>query len=356
MQPLHNSCTNFLKSHIQKKGPLSVFQFMEICLLHPQFGYYCTANPIGGKSGDFMTAPEVSQMFGELIGLWFLAQWIEMGAPQKIALIEMGPGKGTLLKDFLRAAAIRPDFIKALQINLIEVHPTLRDTQEKILKDYHPQWHTSLAQALGNNDSIPYLILANEFLDALPIQQYQKSFNGWHERTIDYDEEQDEFFFSLDDQCVHFNQPCHAKIGTIKEISPLANKIIQTTSTAISQRGGAALFIDYGYEDNALGETLQALQNHNYTSPLNTPGLCDLSAHVNFQPLLSIVNTLEGLNPFLMPQGTFLQQLGIENRAKTLMHQGSTTDKTLIDAALYRLTHSQSMGSLFKVLGFYKHR
>ncbi|WP_339769834.1 SAM-dependent methyltransferase [uncultured Pseudosulfitobacter sp.] len=339
------SLLRILTDRIAASGPITLADYMSEALLHPTHGYYTTRDPLG-TAGDFTTAPEISQMFGELIGLSLAQSWLDQGAPAAITLAELGPGRGTLMADILRATARVPGFHAALQVTLIEASPTLRDIQATTLQAHAPQWLDSV-HALPDR---PLYLVANEFFDALPVHQYQRDGDRWRERMV-----------GAEGTGLHMGlgpatpQPALAhrledtKQDDIVEVSPATGPIIDTISTRIRDHGGAALIIDYG-DWRSLGDTLQALQAHQATDPLADPGTADLTTHVDFEALTQAANC-----PFtrVTPQGVFLERLGITQRAQALAQ--TLRDGPLQDhiAAHRRLTHPAEMGNLFKVLGLY---
>ncbi|WP_420569394.1 class I SAM-dependent methyltransferase [Thalassovita sp.] len=339
-----------LKTHlidrIRRTGPLSVADYMAECLLHPRFGYYTTRDPLGAK-GDFTTAPEISQMFGELIGLSLAQCWIDQGAPSAFILAEAGPGRGTLMADILRATRAVPGFHAAMQLHLIEASPTLRAAQAKALRDFTPQWHDQLSSVPANQ---PLFFVANEFFDALPIRQFVRDADGWREKRVI--EQDKDLAFALagpapQEALTHRLED--TKGGDLVELCPAAPAIAADIGQRIAEHGGAALLIDYG-DWRSLGDTLQALRNHERTDPLADPGQADLTAHVDFE---AIAQAVPCKFTRLTGQGVFLERLGITPRAQSLAKglQGAALDSLV--QAHRRLTHPSEMGTLFKVLGLY---
>ncbi len=271
---------------IAAEGPMTVAAYMSACLTDPQHGYYTTAAEPFGAKGDFITAPEVSQMFGELIGAFVLSAWEAMGAPQTVRLVETGPGRGTLMSDLLRMAKLRPAFLRAASLHLVEISPRLKARQAEALADapLAPQWHASLREVPEG----PQILIANEFFDALPIHQYVKTPDGWRERMVGLNEAGDLAFGTGPGRLPLAAVPqtaADALLGAILETSPLSAAITQEAAARIAAHGGTALFIDYGYLRSAPGDTLQALRRHAYQNVLAEPGLADLTAHVDFEVL-----------------------------------------------------------------------
>jgi len=334
-------------------GPMPVSEFMGLCLGHPQYGYYTTHDPFG-VAGDFTTAPEISQMFGELIGLWTAAVWHQMGAPPQIHLIELGPGRGTMMNDALRAAHVMPDFRSAIILHLVETSPALRRRQEQTLVDANMvvQWHDSLTMIPDG----PSIILANEFFDALPINQAVKQQDGWHERLIDVAPDGRLVFTASTEPLRHFGQTVPP---AVREAEPDAifewrsDHAMLEIGRRLAHNGGAALVIDYGHTRSATGDTFQAVRTHQFADPLEAPGEADLTAHVDFEALMASAETIGARVHGPVPQADFLQRLGIDRRAAALKKGGSDEQGAKIDAALQRLTDrsERGMGALFKVIG-----
>ena len=339
MTPLGQHLSDQIRIH----GPLSIAGYMASALGHPKWGYYTSRDPLG-RSGDFTTAPEISQMFGELIGLWCADRWQAMRAPAKFVLVELGPGRGTLIADALRAAAALPGFEKAVEVHLVETSPVLRAAQEISLEGQQAIWH----ERIEDLPESPVIVIANEFFDALPIRQFQATEDGWHERLVDADEKG--FHLVLSPQATPGDVITNAAPGDIFEISPPREAAVSELSRRIADRGGAALIIDYGHKISSVGDTLQAMHAHKYTDPLQNPGDADLTAHVDFQALCQAAENAGAETRGPVTQGSFLQQLGITLRADHLGRRATTAQKKDIDLAVHRLTAKGQMGDLFKVL------
>lgn len=340
-----------LRREIETTGPVSVADFMTQCLCHPKHGYYMTRDPFGSK-GDFTTAPEISQCFGELLGLWAAIVWQQMGSPTDIHLVELGPGRGTLMKDALRAAKAVPGFLEAVQIHLVEISPTLKEKQKDSLKDYAVTWHDSVMSLPDG----PVLLLANEFFDALPVRQFEKGEKGWAERFVDINPDGDGLRFVLKrDEAASMLLPPALKgqdtDGCLFETSPVSQTIALGLAERIKDQGGAILAIDYGYEQSAFGESLQALKDHQFIDVLATPGEADVTVHVNFETLAQSFKDAGAKVFGPMTQGEFLERLGITARMQALINaaQDDAQKKDLI-AAHKRLCSPDEMGSLFKVI------
>jgi NADH dehydrogenase [ubiquinone] 1 alpha subcomplex assembly factor 7 len=335
-----------LKARIAATGPITVAEYMAECLLHPQHGYYSTRDPFG-VAGDFTTAPEISQMFGELLGLCLAQAWLDQGSPAPITLAELGPGRGTLMADVLRATKAVPGFHAAAEVVLVEASPVLRSIQQKTLtrdKDHRARW-IDRVEALPDQ---PLFLIANEFFDALPIHQYQGGPDGWYERLLGLRE--GELAFGLS-QIKHppAGPPfVDCQPGAVVETCPLARAVMDTISDRLGHHGGAAIIVDYGGW-RSRGDTLQALRNHAYDDPLAHPGKADLTAHVDFEALCSHGIPHTGLTD----QGILLKRLGIDERAARLAAnlRGPALENHL--AAHHRLTAPAEMGSVFKAIALH---
>lgn len=329
---------------IALQGPLSIAEYMLLCLLHPAHGYYTTRDPLG-VAGDFTTAPEISQMFGEMLGLSVAQIWMDQGCPAPFALAELGPGRGTLMADALRATVRVPGFHAAMRLHLIEASPVLRARQTATLAPFAPQFHDS-ADTLPDS---PLFLLANEFFDALPIRQFLRRGDGWAERMVGAQD--GALCFGLAPPvplAALAGRLADTAEGEMVEICQPAQPIMAAIAARIAAWGGAALVIDYG-DWRSRGDTLQALRAHRYDDPLAHPGEADLTAHVDFEALALAAQPLQA--EALTPQGVFLERLGMGARAQALAArlEGEARDAHL--AAYRRLTHRQEMGHLFKVLG-----
>ncbi|MBB3712287.1 SAM-dependent MidA family methyltransferase [Limimaricola variabilis] len=330
-----------LLRRIAATGPIGIADYMTECLLHPVHGYYTTRDPLG-TSGDFTTAPEISQMFGELIGLALAQAWLEQGAPAPFALVEPGPGRGTLMADMLRATARVPGFHAALRLHLVEASPTLRAAQAERLPD--ATWHDRLDQI---PDDLPLFLVANEFFDALPIRQFIRDGSGWRERVIGRDGDRLVFGLTAPAPLTQLeHRLANTLDGDMVEISPALPALVGEIGARIAENGGAALIVDYGGRGTT-GDSFQAVQDHHKVDPLDAPGAADLTAHVDFDSLARAAAPAACAGP--VPQGVFLERLGITARAQALAArlEGAALDRHV--AAHRRLTHPEEMGDLFKV-------
>lgn len=343
---------DILRRRIAAEGPITVAAFMADCLLHPEHGYYRSQEAIG-IGGDFITAPEISQMFGELLGLWAADCWQKMGGPSRCYLVELGPGRGTLMRDALRAARALPPFRAALTPVLVEASQRMRDAQQKTLVGETAIWNEDIA---AMPKDAPLILLANEFLDALPIRQFQRGDDGaWHERCVGLASDGLHLQFQLDPRPLPIDPilpPAlrDAPPGAIVESSPAVRAVASEIAVRLRLQGGAALFVDYGYAQPGIGETLQAVYRHAYTDPLAEPGLADLTAHVDFAAFAAAATEVGAAVFGPIGQGEFLKTLGIEMRAAKLKQSGNAVQGMEIDTALHRLTAPEAMGTLFKVL------
>lgn len=324
---------------IQATGPITLADYMSECLLNPQHGYYATRDPFGA-AGDFTTAPEISQMFGELLGLGLAQCWLDQGAPARFTLAELGPGRGTLMADVLRATKRVPGFHAAARVLLVEASSTLRARQRVTLSDHPVQWADRLTPT-----KTPLYLLANEFFDALPIRQFTRHCQGWEETLIGVTHNGLSFGKSsplpispLD------NRLADTQPGDVVEICPAAAPIMQTIAAQIETHGGAALILDYG-DWTSRGNTFQALKAHSFTDPLTEPGNADLTAHVDFAALATPC-----ASHAYTTQGQLLTALGIHQRAAQLGLKLTGDALTQHNAATHRLTAPAEMGRLFKAL------
>lgn len=330
---------------IRQEGPISVERYMALALGDPQHGYYMTRDPLGA-SGDFTTSPEISQMFGELIGLWCADLWLRAGQPA-LSLVELGPGRGTLMSDVLRATKAVTGFHEALQVTLVEMSPVLGEIQKRTLTDAHPRigWATTIATLPEK----PTLILANEFFDALPIRQFQKRNQTWHECLIGVNN--NSLGFGLAQEPMRMSGPGGSE-GDILEYAPISDTIMRDLARHIATFGGAGLIIDYGYTQSGFGDTLQAMKAHEFVNPLDHPGEADLTVHVNFEALELAARENNARTHGPITQAELLDRLGIDTRVETLIRKASPQQAEDIRKARERLIEptAKGMGHLFKAL------
>ena len=322
-----------LAARIRVGGPMGLDEYMQTCLLHPDHGYYATRDPFG-RAGDFITAPEIHQMFGELCGLALAQAWLDQGSPAPFTLAEVGPGRGTLMADMLRAIRVVPGMIDAAEVTLIEASAHLRTVQRDRLRDVR---HLDSVEDLPHK---PLFLIANEFFDALPIRQLQAVAGGWAERMVTLRDGR----LALALAPVALARP-PAPPGVVVEVCPSATGIMGAIAGRIAAHGGAALVIDYGGWDGR-GDTFQALRGHAPDDPFAHPGRADLTAHVDFAPLARAARAAGAEVSALATQGQWLLSLGAAQRAARLAAAGDGRAA----AALNRLTAPAEMGQLFKVL------
>ncbi len=343
------SLTDHLAHLIRAEGPLTLAQYMAAALNHPTSGYYRTQNPLG-RAGDFITAPEISQVFGELVGLWCLQSWIDLGSPSSFKLVELGPGRGTLMADLLRAARLQPSFLSAAEIHFVETSIPLRAQQQAALPAaVNATWHDRFEEIPAG----PFILIANEFFDCLPIRQFIRKGQNWHEQCVALTQDGALCFVlspsPIPDEGI-LNPGPHARQGAVKEICTPAQNLVHTISHRLVGNEGRALIIDYGYVEPGTGDTLQALRHHAPCNVLETPGEVDLTAHVDFSALAASAKNAGATVAGPVNQGEFLQTLGIESRANALRQKASARQRQDIDSATLRLTASNQMGGLFKAL------
>ena len=325
-----------LRAEIAQTGPLTVAEYMHRCLHDPQDGYYAT-RPALGADGDFITAPLVSQMFGELIGLWAVEMWQRLGSPERVLLVEVGPGDATLMSDMLRTARLAPGLLEAAEVWLLETSEPLRARQRERLGDFH--WASDLSEL---PTGAPVILIANELLDCFPANQFVRTSEGWAERLVGLSD--DGLQFGL--RPVTMPDTPNAPVGIVYERSPAQEAFGSVVGELIAREGGAALLIDYGRSDPGFGDTLQALKRHEKVDPLACPGEADLTVHADFPAVLAAARTAAA-QAAMLTQGKFLRRLGIEHRAAALAAAHPDRAETL-RRQLDRLIAPDQMGELFK--------
>lgn len=342
-----------LQDRIKKSGPIPLATFMKEALYDPKEGYYISQSPIG-KGGDFVTSPEISQLFGEMIGLWLAYQWEDLGSPKEAALVECGPGKGTLFDDILHATRYVPGFHEAMSLHLVETSPVLQKVQQEKLRSYPCHWHQSM-DTLPKD--VPIFLVANEFLDAFPIEQYLYQDGMWVERYVTAKD--GAFHFTelpISDKMEAFltSHYPHIHSDAVIETSLAIKGWIIECAKRLESQGGHACFIDYGYdipwsERTTFSSTLQAVKSHEYHDVLEDIGQVDLTSHVDFYAIKHYCKHVPDIQvEGAWTQGSFLNGLHIGVRAQQLAHHA--TDATMIHDALKRLVSPDQMGTLFKVL------
>ena len=331
-------------------GPIPVSEYMALCLFDPYDGYYTTREPFGA-SGDFVTAPEISQMFGELVAVWLYQAWQEAGRPQPATFAEIGPGRGTLIKDMLRTwSRIDPELADKVSFALIETSPRLVDIQRQTLANQsaRPDWH----QTIDTLPRQPLFIIGNELFDAVPIRQFVHAGESWRERMIGLDDNDELRFFagagSVDPTLLP-DDAADAPEGAIAELAPSRVALMAAIAERIANQGGAGLFIDYGHLQPGVGDTLQALRRHQSEDVLANPGEADLTSHVDFAALAAAVRS-HGLDAQMTTQGEFLLGMGLLERAGALGANADDQARQAISDAVERLAGRDAMGELFKVL------
>jgi len=339
-----SSLAGLLNERIRATGPITVADYMAEALGHPVHGFYRRKNPLGA-AGDFITAPEISQMFGEIVGAWCVAVWRMMGSPKRFSLVELGPGRGTLMADLLRAARLVPEFDKAARPHLVETSPTLRNAQKAALAGMRMRWHDAFSEVPRG----PLILVANEFFDALPIRQFIRTDGKWRERLVDAAED-GSFRFVLGPAIEPPALPPAmrgAGNGAIAETCPAGIALAAEIGQRLAAEHGAALLIDYGPARSAPGDSLQAVRRHRYHPVLESPGTADLTAHVDFETLAQAAAPAAAQGP--APQGLWLRRLGIELRAAALARSNPAKAGEVAQACR-RLIDDAEMGTLFKVL------
>ncbi len=339
-----------IASLIAASGPISVAEYMALCLFDPADGYYTTREPFGAE-GDFTTAPEISQMFGELVAVWLYAAWQASGRPAGATLAEIGPGRGTLMKDMLRVLGkLDATFAANVSVALIETSPRLREVQKASLAPSGMEiaWHESV----GTLPDAPLFIVGNELFDAIPTRQFVKIGDAWHERAIGLDETGELAFVAGPATIEAALLPAEAAnvpAGSIFELAPARTAIMEAIAERIAASGGVGLFFDYGHLKSGIGDTLQALRKHQYDDVLAHPGEADLTSHVDFSAL-ALAARAHGLDAHLATQGEFLLALGLLERAGKLGADVDATGREKISSDVERLAGPDAMGTLFKVL------
>jgi SAM-dependent MidA family methyltransferase len=340
--------SEIIDAQINIDGPMSLSTYMGLCLTHPKFGYYKNADPLG-EAGDFITAPEISQMFGEFIGLFIAQCWIDLGKPEKFNLVELGAGRGTLMADAFRVLKNVDGLLKSMQLFLLETNATLIEKQKERLGQFEPNFIEDIKPLEENSN--PVILIANEFFDALPIKQFQKQNGQWHERAIGL--KQSIRSWGLDPNPLPIDSLPEnireADDGSVFEISFASIRLMSEISKLIAKNNGAFLSIDYGYEKTQTGDSFQAVKQHGFVDPLLEPAKADLTAHVNFEALALAANKAGAVAHPLITQGEFLSLLGIEQRSEQLVNANPEL-KEEISAALDRLISEEQMGKLFKAL------
>ncbi|MGE5475168.1 MAG: class I SAM-dependent methyltransferase [Bacteroidales bacterium] len=337
------SLADILAERIRAGGPLSVADYMAEALGHPEHGYYMTREPFG-TAGDFTTAPEISQMFGEIIGLWAAVTWQMLGSPARVVLAELGPGRGTLMADLLRAAATVPPFLQAAEVWLVETSPRLQARQRQTLAGQRVNW----CERFEDLPDGPLIVVANELFDALPVRQFEKQGGVWHERMVGLDGDALAFVTGPAAEPELPAEVLAAADGAIAETCPQGRALAGAIGRRLGREVGAALLIDYGHALSGVGDTVQAVKRHRFHPVLEAPGTADITAHVDFEALAAAAIPARAWGP--VTQGAFLSALGIQARAAMLAQNASPKVAADIAGQMRRLIAPEEMGTLFKVL------
>lgn len=339
-----------IAGQISALGPMTVHDYMALCLFDPSDGYYTTCDPFGAD-GDFITAPEISQMFGELVAVWLYQGWQAIGRPMPVTVAEIGPGRGTLMKDMLRALSrIDSAFTAAAYVAMVETSPRLTEIQKRTLQESAatPEWH----QSVDTLPDAPLLIVGNELFDAIPVRQFVRTEKGWRERMVGLGDDRELQFFagaaSLDPALLPYGAE-NAGYGAVIELAPARSALMETISENMASHGGAGLFIDYGYLSPGVGDTLQAMRKHKHEDVLASPGEADLTTHVDFSSLAATAKAT-GLDAHVSTQGEFLLAMGLLERAGRLGADADNAAREKLRSDVERLVAPEAMGELFKVL------
>ncbi len=345
-----------IRQKIKDEGPMDMGTYMSLCLGHPEHGYYMHQDPFGA-GGDFTTAPEISQIFGELIGAWIADTWMQMGQPNPFNLVEVGGGRGTLMADALRATKSVAGFHEAMQVVMVEISPHLKSKQQEALSAYDAKWVTSIHDVA---DDSPLIVVGNEFLDALSTRQLEFIDTEWREICVGLsDNDTYRICHETAEKSLLVNIPpmlIAPQQGDIVEVSVDRKVFIDELCKKLIKQSGSALFIDYGFTQNVFGNTLQAVKNHEYCDIFDTPGKVDLTSHVNFSEISDWVMQNKLMVHDAIGQGEFMKRLGAEVRGQKLVQNASAQQAQEIQSALQRLTGTNTkageMGALFKVIAF----
>lgn len=348
---------SILIEQIGRSGPISLGDFISLAMTHPKYGYYVKGNPLG-EEGDFITAPEISQIFGELIGAWVIDLWAKMGSPD-FNFIECGPGRGTLMSDILRIGSKVPGFTERVHLRFVESSSLLRKKQEKAISSYSlggsAKWYETV---LDISVDKPCIIIGNEFIDALPIEQLKRTEQGWQQRKVDVDKGGgNKLVFceqGVEKKLLDY-LPSKTSSNEIYEVSPARDRFIKECLSVIKKHGGVCLFIDYGHTSSHHGDTLQAVKSHEYSNVLDNVGQSDITSHVDFDALSRAMSDDEDIKQEpVVTQRRFLLNLGVEYRAQVLEASVDGADAASeINSAVDRLIGIDKMGELFKVFCFH---
>jgi len=338
-----------IKQRIAQHGPMSLAEYMSLALCHPKYGYYITRDPLG-VDGDFTTAPEISQIFGELVAVWIIDKWKNIGSPESFSLVECGPGRGTLMSDILRVVSKIPEFVSAVNVHMIEASPVLIEKQKEALLNYKDiNWHYDFSEIPSDK---PAIVIGNEFFDALPLEQLVKIKDKWVQKVVSINEKA-EFGYGLREMPPGFDlKNIKAEEEDVYEISPVRISYMRNICDLIKENRGAALFIDYGYFRSSVGDTMQGVKGHEYVDILSNVGEADITSHVDFEVLAKVAADVGIDDISLMTQRDFLLSLGLKERAAALMAIADEEQQNDMVAAVKRLSgkDKSDMGELFKVI------
>lgn len=335
-----NPLESLLAELIATEGPMRIDRYMALCLGHPQHGYYITRDPLG-EAGDFLTAPEVSQVFGELVGVWAVGAWAAMGQPEGFALVELGPGRGTLMADVLRTVRkAAPGFAAAARVHLVETSPVLRQRQRAAVGE-GATWHDRLEDVPEG----PMILLANEFFDALPIRQFERREGVWRERVVGLAEDG-----RLALGVGGIVPGTMGRDGDVMEFAPARDEVARHIGQRLAAHAGAALLIDYGHLHTAPGDTLQAMRAHRFVPVTESPGEADLTSHVDFEKLAAALREAGAAVRPGMTQRDFLRAMGLEQRFAQLALRADDATRATLARQMARLAEEAQMGNLFKLL------
>jgi NADH dehydrogenase [ubiquinone] 1 alpha subcomplex assembly factor 7 len=340
-----------IRKRIKDAGPITVAEYMTLCLLDPVDGFYPTRDPLG-SDGDFITAPEISQMFGECLGLWVIQSWDDLGRPTRFNLVELGPGRGVMMADMLKAVALQPDCLAAATVTLVEASAALQAVQAKTLGRSGAQ--VSWADRLEAVDDAPTLVIGNEFLDCLPIRQFVRAQGAWSERRVGVVDDALRFVTdsvaASDAVTALFpgTEP-EPKDGDLLEVNLATAQIVDHLSERFSKQMGRALFIDYGPATTEFGDTLQAIRRHEKVGVFAQPGDADLTARVDFGAVSSLAQEAGLVVHGPETQRALLSKLGVEVRAMSLLRDNPAAKPKLL-RQLHRLMDEDEMGTLFKAI------
>jgi NADH dehydrogenase [ubiquinone] 1 alpha subcomplex assembly factor 7 len=332
---LMTALTEIIRNLIVEEGPMPLDRYMALCLGHPAHGYYMTRDPFG-EDGDFTTAPEISQVFGELLGVWVAQAWAAIGSPSRFALVELGPGRGTLMADMLRVLSKMEACRKAAKVHFVEMSPVLRAAQLEKVPD--ATWHDSVSSLTA----LPTIVIANEFFDALPIRQVERIDGAVFERRV----------VVKDSGLAVARVPSANRMAQdgVLEDSTIRNTIATHLGDHLKTVGGAGLIIDYGHVQSAMGDTLQAMKDHKYCAITEYPGEADVTSHVDFEALGKGFAKGGAKVLGVLTQGDFLEAMGLPARTEVLARTASGATKQNLVLASERLAHPDQMGQLFKVM------